>query len=91
MLFRFFAMCIFTITLMANTVNVQLLAPENHQKQNIPFVLVFDLPEHAHIYAPDSEDSPTNIEWHLPKGVTLDHIKWPPLQSLSLHGHKFQA
>ena len=92
MLFRFFAMCIFTITtLMANTVNVQLLAPENHQKQNIPFILVFDLPEHAHIYAPDSEDSPTNIEWHLPKGVTLDHIKWPPLQSLSLHGHKFQA
>ena len=92
MLFRFFAMCIFTITtLMANTVNVQLLAPENHQKQNIPFVLVFDLPEHAHIYAPDSEDSPTNIEWHLPKGVALEHIKWPPLQTLSLHGHKFQA
>jgi thiol:disulfide interchange protein DsbD len=70
---------------------VQLLVPKNHQKQNIPFVLVFDQPEHAHIYAPDSEDSPTNIEWHLPKGVTLDHIKWPPLQSLSLHGHKFQA
>ncbi len=80
----------FTLTaLMANTVNVLLLAPQNHHKKDIPFVLVFDVPTHAHIYGPDNEDSPTIVKWHLPAGVSLDHIKWPPLETLSLHGQTF--
>ena len=77
--------------LVANTVKVQLLAPENHPKQQIPFVLVFELPEHAHIYGPDDQDSPTMLSWNLPKGIMLEHIHWPPLQTLSLVGHKFKA
>ncbi len=92
MWYRSLILCVFALTaLMANTVNVQLVAPQNHHKKDVSFVLIFDVPDRAHIYGPDSEDSPTNIEWHLPNGVTLDHIKWPPLQTLSLHGHKFQA
>lgn len=90
--YRSFVLFIFTlISLAANTVQVEFLAPDNHLKKEVPFALVFQLPEHAHIYGPDSEDSPTILEWHLPKGVSLDHIKWPPLETLSLHGHKFLA
>ncbi len=87
---RTFILYVFTlIPLMANTVEVQLLAPQNHHKKDVPFVLVFDVPAHAHIYGPDNEDSPTTVKWHLPKGVSLDHIKWPPLETLSLHGQSF--
>jgi hypothetical protein len=31
---------VFLVSISANTVKVQLLAPENHSKQKIPFVLV---------------------------------------------------
>ncbi len=78
-------------TLVANTVDVQLLVPKQHDKNTIPFVLVFTVPEHAHIYGADDKDSPTTIEWNLPKGVTLEHIKWPAMKQLNLHGYKFDA
>lgn len=74
-----------------NTVSVKLLAPANHPKKSVPFVLLFELPVHSHIYAPDSEDSPTILKWHLPKGIKLEQIKWPPIETLSLQGHSFQA
>jgi thiol:disulfide interchange protein len=87
----FFFWILTLVTLAANSVNVQLLVPLNHHKKEVPFVLVFELPEHSHIYGPDSEDSPTTIEWHLPKGIAIEHIKWPLPQTLSQQGHNFQA
>ncbi|MEI6628995.1 MAG: protein-disulfide reductase DsbD domain-containing protein, partial [Alphaproteobacteria bacterium] len=77
--------------LVANTVKVQLLAPENHSKQKIPFVLVFELPEHSHIYGPDDVDSPTILNWKLPKGMEIEFLKWPPLQNLNLQGHVYKG
>lgn len=92
MSFRFLLTWIFiAANLVANTVDVQLLAPKQHDKNNVSFVLAFTIPEHAHIYGPDDKDSPTTIEWTLPKGVTLEHIKWPAMKQLNLHGHKFNA
>lgn len=84
-----FIFCLLSLT--ANTVKVQLLAPENHPKQNIPFILVFELPEHSHIYGPDDVDSPTILKWTLPKGLEVESLQWPPLQNLNLHGHTFKA
>ena len=81
--------CLLGLT--ANTVKVQFLAPDNHPKQKIPFVLVFDLPEHSHIYGPDDVDSPTILKWKLPKGMEIEHLQWPPLQNLDLRGHTFKA
>ncbi len=81
----------FLVSISANTVKVQLLAPENHSKQKIPFVLVFELPEHAHIYAPDDVDSPTMLTWKLPKGMVLERLQWPALQSLNSRGHTFNG
>lgn len=92
MLLRFFALitlCLFN--LVANTVKVEFLAPENHPKQNIPFVLVFELPDHAHIYGPDDVDSPTILKWHLPKGMEIENIQWPQLQNFSLRSHNYKA
>lgn len=92
MLLRFFTLitlCLFN--LVANTVKVEFLAPENHSKQKIPFVLAFELPDHAHIYGPDNVDSPTILKWHLPKGMEIESIQWPPLQNLSLRGHNYKA
>ncbi len=92
MWYRSLILCIFaSCALMANTVDVQLLAPQNHHKKDVPFVLIFDTPAHAHIYGPDNEDSPTIVKWKLPKGVSLDHIKWPPLQTLISHGQSYPA
>ena len=92
MFYRFILFCTFVFNILeANIVSVKLLAPENHPKKNIPFTLVFDVPSHSHIYGPDSEDSPTVLNWRLPKGITLGHIKWPIPQTLSLQGHRFEA
>lgn len=92
MWYRFFVFCLLVLSpLIANIVDVQLLAPQNHHKKDIPFVLVFDIPTHAHIYGPDNEDSPTIVKWHLPPGVSLDHIKWPPLATLTSHGQSYPA
>lgn len=92
MSFRFLFVWIFMIaTLVANKVDVQFLAPKQHDNNTMPFVLVFTIPEHAHIYGPDDKDSPTTIEWSLPQGVTLERIVWPSMKSISLHGHSFEA
>lgn len=89
---RFVILCVLALTsLTANTVNVKLLAPQDHNKKDTPFVLVFDVPAHAHIYGPDNEDSPTIVKWHLPPGVALDHLKWPPLATITSHGQSYPA
>lgn len=78
-------------SLIANTVKVELFAPEHCAKGRVPFVLIFTMPKHAHIYAPNDEDSPTVIEWQLPDGVTLKDINWPARKHLSLNGYSFEA
>ena len=57
MWYRSLILCVFALTaLMANTVNVQLVAPQNHHKKDVSFVLIFDVPDRAHIYGPDSDE-----------------------------------
>ncbi len=88
LLFLWIATC---AVIIANTVKVELLAPEHCAKGKVPFVLVFTMPKHAHIYSPNDKDSPTIVEWQLPHDVTLDHITWPPMKSLKLNGYAFEA
>lgn len=83
------ASCVFGLT--ANTVKVELIAPENHPKNQIPFSLIFEIPEHNHIYGPDDQDSPTMLCWHLPKGVLIEQLQWPSTQRMNLLGHEFNG
>ncbi len=89
---RWFALLILcSFGLVANTVKVQLLAHENHPKQKIPFVLIFEVPQDSHIYGPDDLDSPTILTWKLPKGVVIERLQWPALQNLKQQDHTFKG
>jgi thiol:disulfide interchange protein len=84
--------CLLFCQLIANKVEINFFIP-NIQEQlfEIPFAIEINIPDGSHIYEVDDQDSPTKLEFDLPKNYQVTNLQWPPSKTLSLHKTSYQA
>lgn len=84
--------CLLFCQLIANKVDVNFFIPNiEEQLFEIPFAIEINIPDGAHIYEVDDQDSPTKLEFDLPKNYQVTNLQWPPSKTLSLHKITYQA
>lgn len=84
--------CLLFCQLIANKVDVNFFIPNiEEQLFEIPFAIEINIPDGSHIYEVDDQDSPTKLEFDLPKNYQVTNLQWPPSKTLSLHKITYQA
>lgn len=84
--------CLLFCQLIANKVDVNFFIPNiPEQVLEIPFAIEINIPDGSHIYEADDKDSPTKLEFDLPKNYQVPLLQWPPSKTLSLHNITYQA
>lgn len=84
--------CLLFYQLIANKVDVNFFIPNiQEQPLEIPFAIEINIPDGSHIYEANDKDSPTKLEFDLPKNYQVTNLQWPPSKTLSIHNITYPA